>query len=229
MNTSSCIFAAFAFPPPWQRFGRLAAMLGLLTLLAACASPQTYSTTQILATNLRSDSLKSAGLAFITPSSVTGQEEDKQALALAFGEALRQARPDLHIISLSETLSSINRAGLTSEYKQMFEDYRLTGIFDRTTLRKVADVVHVRYLAQLKLGGFRQDSKGRWGALGLRLVETKSTALRLYLQIWDSEDGSVVWEGAHEMTASHDSMAEDTVTFRSVTEQAARALVGRMP
>lgn len=200
-----------------------------LLILGGCASPQTYSTTQILSTNLKPDSLKYTGVAFITPSSATGQEEDKQALALAFGEVLRQVRPELQMVSLSETLSSINRAGLTSEYKQMFEDYRLTGIFDQATLKKVADVTHVRYLAQLKLGGFRQDSKGRLGAFGLRLVETKSTAIRLYLQIWDSNDGSVAWEGSHEMTASHDSMAEDTVTFRSVVEQAARALIGRLP
>lgn len=203
--------------------------LTLIVGLSGCAAPQTYSTTQILSTNLKADSLKYTGLAFITPSSATGQEEDKQALALAFGEVLRKLRPELQTVSLSDTLSSINRAGLTSEYKQMFEDYRLTGIFDRVTLKKVADVTHVRYLAQLKLGGFRQDSKGRWGAFGLRLVETKSTAIRLYLQIWDSNDGSVAWEGSHEMTASHDSMAEDTVTFRSIVEQAARALIGRLP
>lgn len=210
---------------------RLVALFGLALLagLGGCASPQTYSTTQILSTNLKKDSLKNTGLAFITPSAATGQEEDKQSLALAFGEVLRKERPELQTVSLSETLSSINRAGLTSEYKQMFEDYRLTGIFDRVTLKKVADVTHARYLAQLKLGGFRQDSKGRWGALGLRLVETKSTAIRLYLQIWDSEDGSVAWEGSHEMTASHDSMAEDSVTFRSVVEQAAKALISRIP
>lgn len=207
---------------------RLFALLGIV-LLAGCAAPQTYSTTQILSTHLKPESLKYTGLAFITPSSATGQEEDKQALALAFGEVLQKERPELQTVSLSETLSSINRAGLTSEYKQMFEDYRLTGIFDRATLKKVADVNHVRYLAQLKLGGFRQDSKGRWGAFGLRLVETKSTAIRLYLQIWDSKDGSVAWEGSHEMTASHDSMAEDTVTFRNIVEEAARALVRRLP
>lgn len=219
----------FSFTCPGRRAARLLWLLALSLALAACASPQTYSTTQILVTNLHAGSLKTSGVAFITPSSVTGQEEDKQALALAFVEALRQSRPDLRSVSLSETLSAINRAGLTGEYKQMFEDYRLTGIFDRATLRKVAELTHVRYLAQLKLGGFRQDAKGRWGALGFRLVETKSTALRLYLQIWDSEDGSVAWEGSHEMTASHDSMAEDTVTFRSVVEQAARSLVSRLP
>lgn len=213
---------------PMPRLLRLT-LLGLALLLGGCAGTQNFSTTQIQAPHLQAGALKTHGLAFITPSSVTGQEEDKQALALAFGEVLRNARPSIRIVSLSDTLSAVNRAGITGEYKRMFEDYRVTGLFDQPSLKKVAEVTQARYLVQLKLGGFRQESKGRWGALGLRLVETKSTAIRLYLQIWDSEDGSVAWEGSHEMTSSHDSMSEDTVTFRSVVEQAAKSMIERLP
>lgn len=201
----------------------------LLPLLSACASPQIHATTQVREIGLKSQDLKADGIAFITPSSATGQEEDKQALALTFVEVLSKNRPDLRIVPLPETLSAINGAGLASEYRRMFEDYRQTGIFDRDVLRKVARVTGVRYLAQLKLGGFRQDSKDRWGALGLRILETKSTTLRLFLQIWDSHDGSVAWEGAEEMTFSHDSMDEDTITFKGAVEQSARDLVLRLP
>jgi hypothetical protein len=120
-----------------------------------------------------------------------------------------------------------HRAGLTAEYKRMFEDSRLTGIFDRETLQKVARATGARYLAQLKLGGFRQESKGRRGTLGLRMLETKSANIRLFLQIWDSQDGSVVWEGSQELTLAYESLAEEAVSLQRAVEASAREFVAR--
>ena len=53
--------------------------------------------------------------------------------------------------------------------------------------------------------------------------------MRLFLQIRDSQDGSVAWEGAEEMSNSHDSLAEDTIAFKGAVEQSACALVRRLP
>lgn len=205
------------------------ALMAILLLSGCTTTNQLHSTTQALAINLDPQALKTTGIAFITPTSVTGQEEDKQALALAFTEALKLARPDLRIVTLPATLSAINQAGLASEYRQMFEDYRLTGIFNRETLQKVSLVTHVRYLAQLKLGGFRQESKNRWGTLGIRMLETKTTYLRLYLQIWDGKDGSVAWEGAQELTSAHESLQENPIPFKMAVEQSANELLARLP
>lgn len=227
--------------PPQMRlsaFARMPALLamGLALLLTACAShkiqtdtQQSSPTTLVLTINLRGDDFRKAGIAFITPSSATGQEEDKQVLALAFTGVLKNIRPDLRIVPLPETLSAVNRMGLTREYKQMFEDYRLTGIFDRETLQKVSKVTGTRYVAQLKLGAFRQESKGRWGMLGIRMLETKTSTIRLFLQIWDTNDGSVAWEGSQESTVSHESLAEEYVSMKSIVEESARDLVAHLP
>lgn len=210
--------------------------IGLALLLSACANQQLQTktqqsipTTQVQTIDLQPEDLRKGGMAFITPSSITGQEEDKQALALAFTEVLLKMRPDLKVIALPQTLSAINRQGLTREYRQMFEDYRLTGIFDRETLQKVAQVTKTRYLVQLKLGAFRQESKSRFGLLGLRVLETKISTIRLFLQIWDSEDGSVAWEGAQESTVSHESLAEEYVSMKSIVQESARDLVANLP
>lgn len=199
-------------------------------LLSGCAvTSQSHTTNQAFATHMEPQALVSSGIAFITPSSVTGQEEDKQALALSFTEVMKRMRPDLRIVPLPETLGSINRAGLAGDYKKMFEDYPLTGIFSRDTLQKVSRVTGARYLAQLKLGGFRQESKGRWGILGLRIIETKSASLRLYLQIWDGENGLIAWEGGQELTSAHESLLEDPISFKTAVEQAAVELIARLP
>ena len=87
----------------------------------------------------------------------------------------------------------------------------------------------MHYLAQLKLGAFRQEAKSRFGILGLRILETKTSTLRVFLQIWDSNDGSVAWEGSQESTVSHESLAEEYVSMKTIVEDSARDLVAHLP
>ncbi len=206
--------------------------MGFVSMLGACATPfsvQTKGSVQVSVLTLSRQSLETHGLAFLTPSSVTGQEEDKQALALSFYEVLNAARPDIKAMALPVALTAINRNKLGAEYKHMLVDYRMTGLLDRDGLRKIGLATGTRYLAQLKLAGFHQESKNRWGTLGFRIFDTKLSTARLFLQIWDSTDGSIVWEGAVEQTAAYDSISEETVSFHSIIEQSARELVARLP
>src|SRR5450631_1997741 len=107
------------------------AALALAGLQTGCSTVQTHITVEDSAISLQAGQLQEHGLAFITPSTVTGQEEDKQALALIFTKVLVDLRPKTRTVTLPETLSAINRAGLTEDYKRMFNDYRDTGIFNR--------------------------------------------------------------------------------------------------
>ena len=207
----------------------LTGLFGLLTLLSGCATHQVHSTSQTYASNLKPGAFHNSGIAFMTPSTVTGQEEDKQALALTFANVLKDLRPGVRNVPLPETLSTINRAGLTGKYKTMCEDYRQTGIFDRDMLHEVAKATGVRYLAQLKLAGFRQGSKGRWGAFGFRVLETQLSDIRLFLQIWDSQDGSIAWEGVEELSYARETLSEDPISFRTAVEETARKLIARLP
>lgn len=204
-------------------------LLGITLSISACIAPQTKATTQVTSFNLTKQNLQAGGLALITSSTVTGQEEDKQAVAMAFSEILASTRPQLKVVPLAETLSAINGADLTSAYKHMLEDYRITGIFEQKILEKIGQITQTRYIGQLKLGGFRQESKNRFGLLGLRIVDTKTTDIRLFLQIWDSRNGSVAWEGSQELTSARDSLREETVTFKSSVEEASRQLIKNLP
>lgn len=208
---------------------RSVAGLIVMTWLSGCAvTTQSYPTTLVQTINLEPQALTTGGIAFITPGTVTGQEEDKQNLALAFTDALKRARPDLHIVTLSETLGIINRDGLAEEYKRMYEDSQLTGIFNRDTLQKISRQTGVRYIAQLKLGGFTQTTQGLWGFLGFNLSITEITTLRLFLQIWDGENGTIVWEGSQELTLSSNQIKQSPVSFRDTVEQSAQELITRL-
>jgi len=194
-----------------------------------CTIPQTYSSIQHRALTLQPQDLERHGLAFITPSTVTGQEEERQAVALTFGEVLQKKRPDIPVMTLPQTLSAVNRAGIEETYKLMFVDYRDTGLFKLDSLQNVSRATGMRYIAQLKLSGFSQVSDGRLSILGLRLLSTKTARLRLFFQIWDSRDGSIAWEGMEELEYTEDTPKERTVTLKKVIDKAASDLIDRLP
>lgn len=197
--------------------------------LAGCYGTQIYPTLQEQRISLAPGDLDAGGVAFITPSTVTGQEQETQAVALIFADVLKHERPGLRVLTLAEALGAINRAGLSDAYKHMYNDYRDTGLFSGEVLRKVAGATGTRYLAQLKLQDFEQGSRERFGILGIRIVETKYAHIRLFLQIWDSREGTIAWEGMQEMRQAADTMTEKPVMLRTVLERTARDLVAKLP
>ena len=208
-------------------------LVSLLTLLfvmnTGCARHQVHASVEFENIALTADDLETYGLGFITPSTVTGREQDIQSLAFIFARVLEEDRTEIYVVGLPETLSAINQADLADEYKQMYIDYSDTGIFKQPSLKKVGYVAGVRFLAQLKLSGFEQGSKGRFGMLGWRMVQTKQANIRLFLQVWDSENGAIVWEGTEELIYSNDSFSERPITFQLVVEEVARNLLSKLP
>lgn len=199
------------------------------TLVACTFAPQHYSLPEVRANRIEPGALARDGLAFLTPSTVTGQEEDRQTLALLFTTTLAQARTDLRLVPLPEVLSAINANGLAEPYQRLYEGYRLTGVFDRDTLHRIAHASGTRFLAQLKLAHFEQGAKSRFGLLGLSVLQTQYAHMRLFLQIWDADSGAVAWEGIDELTVSVETSRERAVTLRALAENAARDLGKRLP
>jgi hypothetical protein len=204
-------------------------LAGVLLMLCACFLPQVHDQGQDHAISLKAEDLSTYGVAFITPSTVTGQEEEKQEVALTFSEVLKKERPAIRCVSLSETLNAVNQAGLSEDYKRMYVDYRDTGIFNRDILRKVGEATKTRYVAQLKLMAFTQGSDNRLGVFGLRLVDTKSADLRLFFQIWNTQDGTIAWEGVREIHYAIDRVTETPVTQRTIIQKAAHDIISKLP
>lgn len=206
-------------------------LLSLGSGLGACGSmhPQIDARISEKQISLGTDDLASAGVGFLTPSAATGREADKQALALSFARSLEKGRADIRVVPLPAILSAVNAAELDQDYKQMYRDYLETGILDGALLKRIGAIGKVRYLAQLNLASFEQQSSGRFSLVGIRFVETKQANMRVFLQIWDSETGAVAWEGGGEVNYAYDSMAERPVTFEAVAAAAADRIYARLP
>lgn len=215
--------------PASRKTGLLIMALVPLTLLSGCATGQIHPTLLETAIALQPGELQRDGLAFITPSTVTGQEQDKQALALIFADVIAKDRPRMHIVRLPETLGDINRAGLADDYRHMYDNYRDSGIFNRDTLQKIGRLTGTRYLMQIKLAGFSQDTRERFSVLGIRVVQTLEANIRLFVQIWDSNDGTIAWEAVEELNSAYDTIKEQPVSFRAVVTDTARQLAMHLP
>lgn len=221
-------YAAVTLHKSRMRWMVMAALVPL-ALSGGCVTGETHPTLLETTIALKPGDLQRAGMAFITPSTVTGQEQGKQALALIFADVIANERPGLHIVRLPETLGAINRAGLADEYRRMFDNYRDSGIFNRDMLQKIGTLTGARYLMQLKLAGFSQDTHERFSVFGFRVVQTLQANIRLFVQIWDSTDGTIAWEAVEELNSAYDTVKEQPVSFRAVVTETARHLTTRLP
>lgn len=198
-------------------------------LLGGCFTPQIYPTVKERNISLQAGDLEAHGIAFITPSAATGQEEEKQAIALVFAEALREQRPNVRVQALAQTLGAVNQAGLADAYKLMYHDYRDTGLFKAEILAQIAKATGARFVVQIKVQGFGQSAKERFGAFGFRIVETKTSSVRLFFQIWDGHKGTVAWEATEEVHYSYDTFTEEQLTLPLVVGRAAQDLIAKLP
>lgn len=197
--------------------------------LAGCTSVQVLPSSSARAITLKSGQLEAHGIAFITPSTTTGREEEKQAVAHVFSEAIKRERDKVRVVALPETLSAINKANLGDSYKRMYDEQRDTGLFQRSMLERVGDLTASRYIAQIQLQEFTEGAKERFGIFGFRIVETRYAKTRIFLTVWDSSDGSIAWEGMEELTYSHERVSEEPVTFHKAVDHAAKHLIARLP
>ena len=202
----------------------------LCGLLIGCTSlPQIYSTSQYELISLKAGDLEREGLAVLTPDTVWTRDEDRQTLALAVVEVLKNERPDIRCLGLSETLNRINRADLSTEYRQMLVEYRESGLFPKPLLQRIGKAIGARYVMHLKLAGFDQSYDTRLSAFGLRLLGTKYANTRLFIQIWDTETATIAWEGSEESNYAIDTGMEKSIAFKTIVEETARNMIANLP
>jgi hypothetical protein len=213
--------------------GRVRPALGfvLCCVLLACSvgGGQTRSASKVSAPLIAPGLIEEHGLAFLTPTARYDREEDKHALALVFASTLSELRPAVRVVPLAQTLGAVNRAGLLRQYQKMYESYAATGVLERDTLAKLRGVTGARYFCLLQLGEFTQPATATSGAITLPGRGAPAAHIRLFVQIWDSVEGTIAWEGINEVSYGAEPGNGRGATFSSVVERAARDLVAKLP
>jgi hypothetical protein len=96
-------------------------------------------------------------------------------------------------------------------------------------LKKVGNALNVRYVAQPRLLSFTETTYSRFSFLGLSLISTRETTVKIFLQVWDVSTGNIVWEGSGQATIAVEAMRAKPVTFEEVAETASFSLMKKLP
>jgi hypothetical protein len=115
--------------------------------------------------------------------------------------ALTKARPPIQVIPAYETVSLINERGLARNYADLLSGFAPGGILDAERLRTIGSALGIRYVLLPGLAEFDQLIMDKYEAFGVKLVRSRLTTLRLWLQMWDAQTGRLVWESAGEVTS----------------------------
>ena len=164
--------------------------------------------------------LEQGGIGVLTPSIVTGRETDKQVVGEVLSNILESRLGTTTVVSLVEVLNLVNTAGLAETYAASLEMYDTSGIIPRASIKRLGDAAEVRYLAKLNLANFEQNQIERFGIAGVRVISTNRTRIRLFLEIWDSDDGQIVWYANEELSIASERATEDDLSIRGAATRA---------
>jgi len=123
------------------------------------------------------------------------------SLSHALVTALTKARPAIQIIPAYETISFVNEKGLARNYADLLSGFAPGGILDAERLRAIGSALGSRYVLLPGVAEFDQLIMDKYEAFGIKLLRSRLTTLRLWLQLWDAQTGRLVWESAGEVTS----------------------------
>lgn len=177
----------------------------LLTWVVGCDPPylsDTYATSSPKLKSFDASELTRSPvvvLAFLASGNLQGFGP---TLSHALNGALAEVSPPIREVSTNETLNRLTDAGLASDYADLRTGFTRNGILDRERLRRIGRGLGSRYVLLPGVAQFDEAIVDKFEAIGIKLLRNRVTTLRLWLQVWDSQTGYIVWESSGEVTTA---------------------------
>lgn len=147
-----------------------------------------------------------ATLAIIAPGALQGFSIP---LSHALVATLANASPPIRAIPAHEIANTLNDQGLGTEYADLLSGFARNGIMDRERLRRIGSALGFRYLLLPGLTQFDQAMLDRFEVAGIKVMRTRLSVLRVWLQLWDTRTGHILWESAGEVAAASNVVKQD--------------------
>lgn len=205
-------------------------LLLLAILVTGCASSlygwQVRTNSTPMPPSFSPASLEQYPVAMFPAVTLAALRGNEVGLANYLSQIVSKIRSSWKVVSEAETVTRINRQGLAAEYTRMRADYDQSNILDRNSLRRIAAAIGVRYVFQLRLAALTQTMTDRWKipAFDVRMSQTRSSIVRLSLQLWDAETGELVWASLAETNMANEALSQDPVYLEDI----ARVTLGSM-
>ena len=146
-------------------------------------------------------------------------------LSHALSAALAEVSPPIREIPTDDMLNRLTDRGLAGEYAELRAGFARNGMLDRRPLRRIGSGLGSQYVLLPGLAQFGEEILDKFEAAGIKLVRNRVTTLRLWLQLWDSQTGHIVWESSGEGTTASVLLSP---TQTVALEEIARKLLVRM-
>jgi len=158
-----------------------------------------------------------ATLGLLTPAGLQGFNPP---LSHALNAALSEASPPIRGIAAHETVNVLNQQGLAAEYGTLIAGFGRGGILESKPLRRIGSALSSRYVLLPGLAEFNQVIIDRLSISGWNIIQSRVTTLRLWLQLWDTQTGKIVWESAGEVTVATKLLrSEQTVALDEIARK----------
>jgi hypothetical protein len=204
------------------RIGR-ALLATVVMLLAGCDPPylsDTYATSTPKPASFDTSDLARMPvvvLAFVAPGNLQGFSP---TLSHALSGALAEVTPPIREIPTDETLNLLTDKGLATEYADMRAGFARNGMLDRQRLRRIGLGLGSRYVLLPGVAEFNEEILDKFEWAGIKLLRNRVTTLRLWLQLWDSQTGHIVWESSGEVTVATVFLSpKQTVALEQITKK----------
>jgi hypothetical protein len=132
-------------------------------------------------------------------------------LSHALVAALAAVSPPIRAIPAYEIANALNDQGLTTEYADLLAGFSRTGVMDRERLQRIGSALGFRYVLLPGLAQFEQVILDRFEIAGVKVIRTRVTVLRVWLQLWDARTGHILWESAGDVATASEVVRHDRI------------------
>jgi hypothetical protein len=138
-----------------------------------------------------------ATLGLIAPAALQGFSA---TLSYALIGALSKASPPVRGIPDQDTVNMLNGQAMAAEYGDLISGFARNGILEHERLQRIGSALGSRYMLLPGLAEFNQVIIDRFEFSGFKLIQIRVTTLRVWLQLWDTRTGQILWQSSGEST-----------------------------
>jgi hypothetical protein len=165
-------------------------------------------------------------VAVLGPLTPAGLQRFGPPLSHALATVLSQESPSVRGIFPPATVNLLNDRGLAAEYADLISGFVRSGILERERLQRIGSGLGSRYILLAGLAELSQVLVDKFELAGIKVVRNRVVTMRLWLQLWDTQQGHLLWESAGEsVVASQLLSPQQTVPLEQIAQQLWRRML----
>jgi len=211
-------------------------LLALSIFFLSCAvSIQNLSKLQYKDAELKRNSLIEGGIALLPVITGIGMEGHKWVVADSLEAAFYDLRPSVPFVNSAFSLNKLKDGELSQSYDELIRTYKGSGILNKGTIQEMAKAIGKRFLLFVRLEKFGEEkvTEDIWLpsatiVISREEVHLKKGEVALLGELWDGENGDVVW-AAQGIAYSKEDIGSSIRSIEAHLEVACRGLISKLP